>query len=530
MARAIAALLGAAFVLLTSLWPQPTAPLETFLESGDAVYSRLSGTGGTCRVSYDGFIWYAIDRQQFPPIVARYVACTPGMRLGAASMPAVPQWARPKGRTHALFVVVSFHEIVSRAGMQRLGDLVHRHGMPVTWMTGQPQTFDAAHDLYEKFHRRFGDDVQTRPTNHNPDARASPTPTHFAAVARREFPWYRPLVAIEGAGYARGIDSAVADGYHAFWGIAWNSHGLDNSYDEGAPWGAYCADPTAYKRPAPNGRCMLVGLEWTARDLTRTAISGRDASYSTDPDDLQSAGFDAATGASYVRALVDAYAAAGETQPLVMIVQQETDQMERPPPRSDLATSVALLDAIYSQAKTDGMNAVTLAQAAHEAAQFASHPRAIAFPYIASAAVPEARTPWSYRGPYPATIDYHDNDAGMTFIEGRTTPVRVFPYARAMQSLDFLTLPRLQRSETPALTTATFRDGTLRLYFDAPTATRYGIALWSDPAKITWRASGTLITYAGRAGAVAAFDLSRGRSIIVLRCVGCAGTTLPIAP
>jgi hypothetical protein len=337
-------------------------------------------------------------------------------------------------------------------------------------------------------------------------------------------------VAIEGSGYERGIAADIADGYRAFWGIAWNSYGVDRDYDEGAPWGAYCADPAFYKRPSSDGTCRLVGLEWTARDLTRAAISDREDLYSTDPDDLQAAGFDERDGAAYARSLVDAYAAAGETQPLVMIVQQEADQMDRPPAGSTPWTSAAILDAIFAQARIDGMRALILPEAARAAARFAGDRRAIAFPYIPSEAVPEAKTPWSYRGPYPATIDYHDAEAGMSFVEGRTTPVRVFPYARASTSQTFLTLPRLQRSEMPSLTRAEFAKGRLTLHFRSPVATRYGVALWSDPKRVRWSTQGGDITYAGRAGVVAAFDLPRGDSVLVLRCTGCASATFPIAP
>jgi hypothetical protein len=529
LTRTLAVFVAASFGLIGWGWPLPTELSQPFVEPGDQIISEVRGAT-PCRVSYDGFIWYAIGPGQVPPIAARLVECPDGSHVSTARDTVVPQWAKPSGSTQALFAAVSFHEVVSRAGMQELGRIAHAYGIPITWMTGQPATFDAAGDLYDDFHRRFGDDLQTRPTNHNPFARSSPTRTHFAELARKRFGWFRPTVAIEGAGYARDIAADMAEGYRAFWGIAWNSHGLDNDYDEGAPWGAYCADPSSYKRPDPNGRCALVGLEWTARDLTRAAISDHEAYYSTDPDDLQAAGFDARSGAQYVRALVDAYAAAGETQPLVMVVQQEADQMGRPPRGSSVAVSAALLDAIYSQAKADGMRPVTLSQAAALAKLFAGQPRAIAFPYIASTNVPEARTPWSYRGPYPGTIDYHDDQAGMSFIEGRATPVRVFPYARAVTTSAFVTLPRLQRSEMPTLTGAQLRDGVLTLSFDAPVAVRYGVALWSDPAKVRWSASHALITYAGRAGAVAAFDLPRGASDVVLHCTGCSSTTFPIAP
>jgi hypothetical protein len=154
----------------------------------------------------------------------------------------------------------------------------------------------------------------------------------------------------------------------------------------------------------------------------------------------------------------------------------------------------------------------------------------VAFPYIATIAVPEAWAPWSYRGPYPATIDYHDNAVGMSFVEGRMTPVRIFPYDRAAISSSFLTLPRLQRSEMPHPSGITFLHQTLTLDFYSPVATRYGIALWSDPAKIRWTSAQAQITYAGRAGAIVAFDLPRGRFSLVLHCTGCRDTVLPLAP
>ena len=320
---------------------------------------------GPCVVSYEGFINYTVGPGAFPPIAMRYGGCSPGSgsRLVAQPDPPLPAWALPRGRTQALFVVVSFHEIPSRVGMMRLAQLAHRYAIPVTWMTGQPATFDVTGDLYDSYHRQFGDDLQTRPTNHNPSAE-SQTPTHFAQLAAQRFAWFRPIVAIEGSGYERGIASDISEGYRSFWGIAWNSHGLDNDYDEGTPWGAYCADPASYRRPARDGSCSLVGLEWTARDLTRAAISDHEEFYSTDPDDLQVAGFDRQTGAAYARALVDAYAVAGETQPLVMVVQQETDQMEHAPYWSDVSTSSVILDALYARAKADGMRAVTLSDAA----------------------------------------------------------------------------------------------------------------------------------------------------------------------
>jgi hypothetical protein len=534
--RAIAASLAVASALTAWGWLSPAEQRPHFIDAGDRVYSRVDGPL-PCDVSYDGDLWYEVGPGRFVPVVARSQRCPPGSSLHADLDPPIPMWSKPRGPTQTLFAFVSFHEIVSRAGMQRLAELAHRHGIPVTWLTGQPLTFDAAGDLYDDYHARFGDDLQIRPTNHNPHAPASLTPTGFAKAAARRFSWFRPVVAAEGSGYDRGIAQDIADGYQAFWGIAWNSHGLDNDYDEGTPWGAYCADPSSYRRPAARrvaarkrAACRLVGFEWTARDLTRAAISDHEEFYSTDPDDLQAAGFDATSGPPYMEALVDAYAAAGESAPLLMIVQQEPDQMDHPPLASQLATSTALLEAMLGEVRRDGMRAVTLRDAVDEARRFARARRVVAFPYIPSLAVPEAWAPWSYRGPYPATIDYTDSSVAMSFVEGRMTPVRVFRFDRARNWPTALPLPRLQRSEMPALVSTEFRGSILTLRFDAPVPTRYGIALWSDPAKARWTSRRAGIANAGRAGTVAWFDLSRGRTEIELRCSGCARDRLPMAP
>ena len=123
--------------------------------------------------------------------------------------------------------------------------------------------------------------------------------------------------------------------------------------DMGAPWGAYCADPTSYKRPSPSGNCALVAFEWTARDLTRAYFTQHEEYYSTDPDDLLlRAQFDMGTGSTYIRALVDAYAAAGQTQPLVMVSQQETAEEALNPLPQLAAVNAPVLTSVLASAGT----------------------------------------------------------------------------------------------------------------------------------------------------------------------------------
>lgn len=346
------------------------------------------------------------------------------------------------------------------------------------------------------------------------------TPSLIAAM-RSAFPWYVPTVSVEGAGHERDpLGAEEQFGEYGFWGITWDSRGIDKTFDLGAPWGAYCADPQSYKRPDPDGTCPIVAFEWTARDLTRAYLSGHDEFFSTDPDDLlQRAAFGIPGAQAYVRALVDAYAAAGQTQPVVMMSQQETAEDTAP-------GDSTILDALYGQARADGMIVETLAKAAADARTFAAAPRAIAFPYIAGgAAVPSPQLGGGTL--YPATIDYHDARVGMTFLAGHTMPKRVFRYADATMSLYNRPLPELAPSEMPALTSVTVSTGTIAFAFTSPAALHFGVALWSNPAALGL--SGPNVVPAGRAGAVVTFDLQPGQNQIIVRCASCTSTTLPYA-
>lgn len=189
---------------------------------------------------------------------------------------------------------------------------------------------------YNAFHAANGDDAQGE------------SYANLHAAMKAKLPWYVPSVSVLAGGEERHIQRALSFGEHAFWGITWNSRGTDGTSDYGAPWGTYCADIRSYKRPQPGGGCDLLAFEWTARDLTRAYLSGREAAFSTDPDDLlQRAGFTPKTVAAYARKVVDAYAAAGETQPIVMIVQQESIDEVNP---GDAVVLISYLTGPYATA------------------------------------------------------------------------------------------------------------------------------------------------------------------------------------
>lgn len=474
--------------------------------SGHGVFDRATSA---CEVSGDGIVWYRVNAGTFAPIDVQTERCS-ASALQSVAGPPIPSWAKPGGATQTIFTAASLQEQYVPGGMEALEQTAAAHHIPVTWMIGSSAYLatPAQIALYGTYHADNGDDVQSEP--------------QMQSAVAAAFPWSVPAVSVQVGGNGhpeRDPAAEMTGGAGAFWGIAWNSMGTDGIRDAGTPWGAYCADPASYKRPSPDGSCVLVGLEWTARDLTRTYLSGKDAAFSTDPDDLQQrAGFSVAGAEQYVAEIADAYAAAGSSQPLVVISQQESAEAQNP---GDLT----ILDALYARAAADGMKMETLAQAAAAARSFAAKPRAVAFPFIAGGL--SVQSPLLGASLYPATIDYHDDTAGMTFVAGQTVPSRVYRYADYPVSQNALPLPAVPQSQLPQLTAAALSGGSLTLHFVAPVALHYGVAIWSDPAALGLSGSG--VVPAGHAGAVLVFDLQSGANDVRFTCSHCTSTTFPYA-
>ena len=475
-----------------------------------------SVAGGPCSASNDGFVWYALPNGTIPAIEFDQTSCTATASLTGDASPIIPTWAHPIGPTQAVFVATSLQEAYSLVGMEAIQSLASQAHLPVTWMVGNPQYLTDDSAYYTMLHEQHGDDVELEQN------------ATLYSLAKQSLPWYAPAVSVLGAGHERDVAGALALGNGAFWGITWNSHGTDDTSDLGAPWGTYCADVHSYKRPSPTGDCSLASFEWTARDLTRAYLANTnaqgysaEAAFSTDPDDvLLRAGFTPTTGAAYVRSLVDAYAAAGVSQPLVMMSQQESADEG-----SMGSTDDVVLGALYHEAVADGMKTLTMREALPLVKLFSASPRAIAFPFI-----PGGRVTTYDRVPFtPATIDYHDDAAGMTFISGHTMPSRLFTYASDPFSTFNHTLVETAPTDSnfPKLTAVSFAHGTLSFSFSAAIPTHIGVALWTDPARLAL--SGATIVPAGRAGVVVPFDIPAGTSTQTVRCGGCTSTTFDLS-
>ncbi len=490
-----------AVVIPVAACARVTAPVSS-LPASHAASTVVDRSAVPCTVSYDAVIWYRIPAGGFPPINVRFAKC--GFKaLGRNLSPDRPHWSIPSAATQTRFVFTSLQEAMSVEGTRNIERMAAAHRVPVSWMVGDIRHMAYAAD-YNAFHAANGDDAQAQFWND----------LHAAMSAK--LPWYVPSVSILTAGEERDLRRALSFGEHAFWGITWNSRGTDGTFDYGAPWGTYCADVHSYKRPQPDGGCALLAFEWTSRDLTRAYLSGREAAFSTDPDDLlRRGGFSPKSAAAYARKIVDAYAAAGQTQPIVMIVQEESiDGLS--------AANAMVMNALLDEAVRDGLKLETLTQAARDARTFSAAPRAVAFPYIFGGRdVPSGVLHGDTL--YPATIDYHDSRVGMTFLSGRTLPSRVFRYADYPVSRFDRPLPEVPGREMPSLLRASVKDGWLELAFAAPRALRFGVAIWSDPSKLKIIGPGAI--RAGRSAAVLVFDLKPGRNNVRYRCGGCRRST-----
>jgi hypothetical protein len=400
-------------------------------------------------------------------------------------------WAKPSGSTQAMVAIASVVYGAPTTGIASTAALAHAVNAPVTWLDADLSAVIAGAS-YDQYHSQYGDDISTTAAN--------------LATFKSALPWVGPSVAYEGVDAERQIAADTSVNDYGFWGIAWNSHGVDGTQDEGSPWGSYCADPTSYKRPSPQSSCSLVSLEWTARDLTRAYLANREDIFSTDPDDVTiRGGMDIATASGYEKAVVDAYAAAGQTQPLVMVLQQESTETQANP------ADIPILRTLYQEAVSDGFKPVTLAQAAAAQITAGAQTRAIAFPGI----------PISGYGAVPATIDFHDAHVGMTFVAGNTAPARIFEYDQEDNSIYNVGIPRL--TQMPKIATVIASNNKLTFHIVAPVATEYGVAIWSDPTLMGY--SGSNIFPTAHAGAVVIFNLPAGTSDQSIQCSACSSTT-----
>lgn len=204
--------------------------------------------------------------------------------------------------------------------MRLLGNLAHRHGVPVTWLvTGA--SAEAERDLLTEFHEFHGDEVQQHvylPGASSREevawlARGEPDELAREIASDRDkiceaLPWAKGRVKVAGCGHrSNKLARVLLDlGYEGLYGHCPFQIGTDEITDWGTPWGAFYVGPEDYRVPRqqPGG---LVTLEWTARDLNNALHWGTPEVFSTDPDDARRAGLCVPGNVKYWKDLFDQY-------------------------------------------------------------------------------------------------------------------------------------------------------------------------------------------------------------------------------
>ncbi len=395
-------------------------------------------------------------------------------------------------------LIYSFASIASRFhngvtaihGMRRLAEVMHGHGVPVTWLVSPDSARAAASDI-TLWHEQFGDDVAVAPPELSLEAAdiAPDYPTRRDRLARYRaeiqaaLPWAQCAVA---SGHT---DPDIARmcgelGFEGLWGFCWEQIVVDNITDRGCPWGCYYIHPEDRLRPAP-GRGPIA-FEWTARDLLKSFHSGNPCLYSTDPNDVARGSLCAWEDIDYWKAMADNYIRNTRYNEHVFLVQQqESHETEiadgwRCYTDEDIRESLIMMDAFVRHIKPHA-TMTTLAQAAHlYRERYDRTPPSYMLWDDIPTSPPNPDYVWNMcTGPWPRTFLYYDQGAQMVFIQGQVAPVCIRNYARPWAEGEYYAEPRIPRPMLVRDTRFKWRRE-IEISVTSPTAMPYGMALWND--------------------------------------------------
>ena len=324
-------------------------------------------------------------------------------------------------------------------GFNRMADVAHGRGVPVTWLVNARSAEELQREL-EDFHRRFGDEVglvwgaSTATPGRAESARAD------LERVRQLCPWSQ--VKIVGSGQrsnamARELAGLGVDG---LWGSCWEQIEVDEVTDRGAPWGTYYISMENFKAPAAQATPLL-SFEWTARDLCKSLHSGNPTIFSSDPDDVARAGLCRGPEIGYWEAMFDQYHRNLAHNDLVFFaMHQEAHEMEhsdvcRAYSPEDIAGSADMMDAFFAYVKSKpGVEMMTLPQAAdlyREQNPQGTAPAYMLFDDIATGPMAYWYAKGTPAGPWPRTFLYYDAECQLAFIEGKFAPILLRNYRGA---------------------------------------------------------------------------------------------------
>lgn len=395
-------------------------------------------------------------------------------------------------------LIYSFVSIASRvhsgrtslSGMQRLAELVHGYGIPVTWLVTPTSASLAAKELTH-WHEKFGDEVALAP----PELSLTPADDKPPYSERRDrlvrlrrelcevLPWTKCTV------FSGHTDPEVAKlgleiGFEGVWGYCWEQIDVDGITDRGCPWGCYYINPEDRRRPAWGK--SIVSFEWTARDLIKAFHSGHSSLWSTDPNDVARSRLCAWDQIDYWKGLADNYVRNARYNPHVFLVQQqESHEMEIGPgwrcyTEEDIQESLVMLDAFLYYIKPH-IVAMTLPDIAH---LYRNHYHATPSSYMLWHDTPAPRPLDEYNwnhcvGPWPKTFLFFDREVQLVFVDGRVQPICIRNYQRPWQYGEYYAEPNIPRPYLVRDTRYHWRRE-IEIRVESPTDLPYGLVLWED--------------------------------------------------
>jgi hypothetical protein len=386
-------------------------------------------------------------------------------------------------------VNASWGKGIPQAGMERLARIVHKYGIPVTWLT-DGDVGKVMQSQLNAWHDEFGDDVAVNWEDSHAIPGTGASGVQKRAALRKLFPWTQAALAASGQRTSQVLAEMKKEGMTGVWGSCWEQIEIDKITDRGAPWGFfYCADD-CYKIPArtPGG---VVSVEWTARDLCKSIHSNAPTVYSSDPDDVGRTGLCTGDDIEYWKGMFDNYIRNIAHNDFVFFAQhQEAHEMEygdvcREYSPADIDRSEGMLDKFLAYVKSFG-----------DKVQFCTIPEAIEIyrqhnPLTAPAVMlvddpPSRKPPFWYAkgwatGPWPRTLLYYDVDCQMAFIEDKFGPVLLRDYMHHRDENDpgYFIVPDSPRifCDTPWQVTE-FTEIPFRIPCDRELP--FGVTLWYD--------------------------------------------------
>ena len=213
-------------------------------------------------------------------------------------------------------------------GIRNLGEICHKHNIPVTWLVS-PKSARCELEMLTEFHEKYGDEIAMMIRFEIPGFHHSKERTMAERISvedyrkmirkqKEEIQNYLPFADIKVAGQgirtANMMEALRLEGFIGMFGHCYCQIGTDSITDFGMPWGSFPMRPNSVHLPALDEQ-GVIAFEWTMRDLNRSFHTCRPELWSTDPNDVERGGVCTDTNVEYWKNLFMQYERALEYNP-----------------------------------------------------------------------------------------------------------------------------------------------------------------------------------------------------------------------